>query len=404
MTASTSTVLIAGSGIYGLTAALELRRRGHTVHLFDPGPLPHPLAASTDISKVIRMEYGADEDYTAAMEIALDRWRAWNLGWPEPLYHEVGVMFATRQPMRPGAFEGDSYDLVRRRGHAVERVDADLLRRRYPAWNAERYIDGVFNPAGGYAESGRVVSQLLAEAQAAGVNLHERQTLAGLVESGGRVTGLRTPTGEQFDGDTVLLAAGSWTPHLLRALRLPVAEAFRSTGMPVFHLKPADPTLFAAERFPTFGADISRTGYYGFPLHPREGVVKIANHGDGRAMPPDSPERVVTAEETAQLRAFLADTFPALAEAPIVYTRVCLYCDTWDGHFWIAEDPERPGLVLSTGGSGHGFKFAPLLGDWAADAVEGRTHAFSHKFRWRPEVRPALSEEAARFQPAAQGR
>ena len=75
-----------------------------------------------------------------------------------------------------------------------------------------------------------------------------------------------------------------------------------------------------------------------------------------------------------------------------------MYCDTWDGHFWIAADPERPGLVLSTGGSGHGFKFAPVLGDWGADAVEGRAHAYSHKFRWRPEVRLTKTEEAARFQ------
>lgn len=400
MPASTSTVLVAGAGIYGLTAAIELRRRGHAVRLFDPGPLPHPLAASTDISKVVRMEYGADEDYMAAMEVALDRWRGWNARWPEPLFHETGVMFITRQAMRPGAFEGDSYALAQKRGHAVERMDSAKLRQRYPAWNADRYVDGVFNPAGGYAESGRVVVQLLEEAQAAGVTLHERQTLAALLESGGKVTGLRTATGETFEGDAVLLAAGSWTPHVLRALGLPVADAFRSTGMPVFHLKPSDPSLFEAVRFPTYGADISHTGYYGFPLHPSAGVVKIANHGDGREMTPDSPQRVVTAEETAQLRAFLADTFPALAAAPIVYTRVCLYCDTWDGHFWIAADPERAGLVLSTGGSGHGFKFAPVLGDWGADAVEGRTHAYSQKFRWRPEVRMAKTEEAARFQSA----
>ena len=83
--------------------------------------------------------------------------------------------------------------------------------------------------------------------------------------------------------------------------------------MPVFHLRPAEPGPFASERFPGFCADVTDTGYYGFPLHPVAGVVKIANHGDGRAMAPDSPERAVTAAETQQLRAFLKDTFPALA-------------------------------------------------------------------------------------------
>ena len=115
-------------------------------------------------------------------------------------------------------------------------------------------------------------------------------------------------------------------------------------------------------------------------------------------MAPESKERVVTQEETDQLRGFLADTFPALAEAEIVYTRVCLYCDTWDGHFWIAPDPARPGLVMATGGSGHGFKFAPMLGEWIADALEGKANPFLQKFRWRPEVHPPRGEEAARFQ------
>jgi glycine/D-amino acid oxidase-like deaminating enzyme len=81
-----------------------------------------------------------------------------------------------------------------------------------------------------------------------------------------------------------------------------------------------------------------------------------------------------------------------------VFTRVCLYCDTWDGHFWIARDPGREGLVLATGGSGHAYKFAPRLGALSADAVEGRENDYSRKFRWRPEIHPEQNEEAARCQ------
>ena len=126
--------------------------------------------------------------------------------------------------------------------------------------------------------------------------------------------------------------------------------------------------------------------------------MKIANHGPGRQMHPESPERGVTADEEAQLRAFLRGTFPGLADAPIVYTRTCIYCDTWDGHLWIARDPAREGLVVATGGSGHAFKFAPVLGDLIADALEGAPNPVLPKFRWRPEVRPARMEEAARHQ------
>ncbi|MFT3767509.1 MAG: FAD-dependent oxidoreductase [Minicystis sp.] len=106
----------------------------------------------------------------------------------------------------------------------------------------------------------------------------------------------------------------------------------------------------------------------------------------------------MTPEQEASLRAFLRETFPDLAEAPIVRTRVCVYGDTWDGHFWIAADPDRDGLIVAAGGSGHGFKFAPVMGDVIADAAEGAENPWLGKFRWRPEVHPERGEEAARHQ------
>jgi glycine/D-amino acid oxidase-like deaminating enzyme len=398
MTLTSSHFIIAGAGIYGLAAALVLRRRGHAVTLLDPGPLPHPLAATTDISKVVRMDYGPDEDYLIAMESALDRWRAWNREWPAPLFHETGVLFVASAPMAPGGFEYESLQLLVKRGHPVQRLDAALVRQRFPAWNGDFAVDGYYNPQGGYAESGRVAEQLLALAQAAGVILHAGQTAEALLERGGRVVGVVTREGQRFEGDAVILAPGSWLPQFVDRALPELRGVFRSPGMPVFHLRPTDPAQFAAERFPPFCADIAQTGYYGFALHPAHGVVKVANHGPGRALSPEDPARAVTPGETLQLRAFLGQRLPALAAADIVYTCVCLYCDTWDGHFWIAPHPDRPGLVLATGGSGHGFKFAPLLGDWIADAAEGRPNPALHKFRWRPEVRPVRIEEAARFQ------
>ena len=392
-------VIVAGAGVYGLTAALELRRRGYGVTVLDPGPLPHPLAASTDISKLVRMDYGPDEDYLVAMEEALARWRRWNADWPAPLFHETGLVFLTSKQMAPGGYEWESWQLALSHGHKPQRVDSRAIRERFPAWNADRYVDGYFNPEGGFAESGRVMGWLIEQARAAGVELRSGQTFERLLDAkrGSGVGGVLTREGSRFEGEYVVLALGAWTPHALPRL----ADVFRSTGMPVFHLRPAEPALFAAERFPGFCADVTDTGYYGFPLHPTAGVVKIAKHGDGREMAPDSPERVVSPDETRQLREFLADTFPALAKAEIVYTRVCLYCDTWDGHFWIAPDPEREGLVLACGDSGHGFKFAPLLGEWIADALEARPNPILPKFRWRPEVHPPRGEEAARYQPSA---
>jgi len=387
---ASSTVLVAGGGVFGLTGALELRRRGFAVTLVDPGPIPHPLAASTDISKVMRIEYGADEDYMRLGEDALAGWRAARDG----LFHETGVLFLRRTPLAPGTFEGDSLRLLRKRGHRPEPLDAAALRARFPAWNADAYPHGFFHAAGGFVESGEVAARLAARARREGVGVREGVALARLLERRGRVTGVETAAGERIEADRVVLALGAWTPHLLPEL----APHFRTPGLPVFHLKPADPAPFLADRFPVFTADVSTTGYYGFPLHPRHGVVKIANHGPGRLLHPESPERVVTEEETARMRSFLREALPALAEAPVVATRICLYCDTPDGHFWITPVPGRAGLVLATGGCGHALKFAPALGALVADAVEGRRKDFTEKFRWRPEARPARSEEAARWQ------
>jgi glycine/D-amino acid oxidase-like deaminating enzyme len=389
-----SRVIVVGAGINGVTAAIELRRRGHDVVLVDPGPLPHPLAASTDISKAIRAAYGADEEYTELAERSIKRWRKWNQQFGTQLYHEVGVMFVRQRELKPGDFEHESFKTLEHRGHKVERVNSARFWKRFPAWNPELYRDGVLELKAGYAESGRVVATLIGRAKSMGVELHEDKRFTQLDEGDNGVSGIVLDSGTRIGGDFVLMAVGAWTPYLLPFTK----KIFRASGQPVFHLKPRQPELFAPERFPVFGADITTTGYYGFPIN-RDGVVKVANHGPGREMSPESPKRAVTSEDEKNLREFLSSTFRALADAPIVYSRVCMYCDTHDGHFWIAPDPERQGLVIAAGDCGHGFKFAPVLGEIIADAVEGKPNPILQKFRWRPDVRAGSGTDVARFNP-----
>jgi len=362
------------------------------VVLVDPGPLPHPLAASTDISKAVRAAYGADEIYTELAERAIPIWRKWNAEFGVELYHEVGVMFVCRQEMKRSDFEYESYKMLKQRGHKIERMNSVRLWKRFPAWNPELYRDGVLELEAGFAESGRVVAALIGRARSIGIELRDGARFSQLDENDDRLKGIVLDNGQRISGDTVVMAVGAWTPYLLPFTQ----KFFRASGQPVFHLKPRQPELFEPERFPVFGADISTTGYYGFPLS-REGVVKIANHGPGREMSPESSNRLVTPQEEQNLRDFLSSTFPALADAPIVYTRICLYCDTNDGHFWIAPDPERPGLIVATGDSGHGFKFAPVLGEIIADAVEEKAKPLLQKFRWRPEVCAGSGTDVARF-------
>lgn len=378
----TESALVVGAGIFGVTAALTLRQRGYAVSLVDPGPLPHPLAASTDISKMVYLDYGADEEYLAWMEEALVGWRHWNATWPEPLFQEDGVLWLTRAPLQPGMFEYESYQRLLQRGHPLERLTSADIRRRFPAWTAEAFVDGYYNPQGGFALSGKVVARLVGLAQAAGVTLLTGARCERLLVEGDAARGIVTAGGQAHRADWVVVAAGAWTPFLLPHL----AGHLIPVGHPVFHLKPTDPAFYRAGCFPGFGADFANTGYRGYPVT-REDTVKIEHHGRGARLHPEAPERVVTAAQADHLRGFLREHLPDLAEAPIVYRRLCLYCDTRDGHFWIARDPERPGLVVASGDAGHGFKFAPVLGEVIADAVEGKDTLLLRKFRWRAEAR-----------------
>ncbi len=388
-------VIVIGGGILGTVGAIELRRRGHDVVLIDRTALPHADAASTDISKVCRMEYGPDDGYMTLMARAWDGWHAWNDRWVaaghDPLYHPCGVLMVRRDPMEPGSFEWESYRRLIDRGYRPERLDDDALRARFPAWTTGQYVDGFFHAVGGFAESGRVVERLLDDARRDGVETRTGCGVAAIRRTGDVTNGVVLEDGTPLDAEAVLVAAGCWTQRLVPTL----APFMKATGHPVVHLRPTDPTRFTADRFPVFTADIARTGLYGFPLHPREHVVKVALHDTGAPIDPTAP-RVVTDEQIARIRALLAETVPSLADADVVFTRLCAYSDTVDEDFLIARDPDDSGLTVAAGGSGHAFKFAPILGALIADAVEGVANPDLSRFAWNRRVDPDR-REAARF-------
>lgn len=387
--------VVVGAGIFGVTAALELRARGHAVTLLDQGTVPNPLAASTDVSKIVRMEYGPDEDAMSLAEVARGGWHAWNADWVreggKALYHESGVLMVTRAPMAAGGFEFESHRLLERRGYAPERLDPASLVRRFPAWSTGRYVDGFYHAKGGWVESGRVVEALADRARRVGVAVGEGRPVAALDTSGTQVVGVREVGGSTIAADFIVVAAGSWTNRLVPDL----VQCIRPTGHPVVYLRPRDAAPFRADRFPVFTADIASTGFYGFPVT-RDGIVKIGNHGPGAVVDPGAPPRV-TERHLRAVHAFLETTVPALADAEVVQTRICPYADSQDGNFWIARHPTLTGLSVASGGSGHAFKFAPILGGLIADAVEGKTNRDLERFRWRPKVRLERGLEAARW-------
>ncbi|MFP6686596.1 MAG: FAD-dependent oxidoreductase [Polyangiaceae bacterium] len=388
MSCDSMRVLVIGAGVFGAAAAVELRRRGHEVSLIDAGSSPHPDAASTDISKVVRLDYATDLFYTGLMEQAMPRWRQYNERWGRPLFHETGFVVLRSVAMEAGEFEHDSFTTLTARGHELERLDAESLGQRFPAWRSDAYCDGYYNPQGGWAESAEVVAALIAEGTERGVRVQSDSPVASLIEKGSRVCGVQLASGQRYEADCVVVACGAWTCKLLPGL----ASLLSVVGQPVVHFKPPEPGRFMPPDFVPWAADIAAKGWYGF-CDNGQGIVKVAHHGPG--VPCDAAgERSVPEAFAARVRDFTHRSLPALVDAPIVAHRLCLYCDSADGDFIIDRDPGREGLVVAAGGSGHGFKFMPILGDLIADVVEGGESL--SRFAWRTESNTQRLTDAAR--------
>ncbi|NBW93984.1 MAG: FAD-dependent oxidoreductase [Bacteroidetes bacterium] len=385
-------ILIVGAGLFGVRAAQALHDRGHRVLLIDQGPPPHPLAASTDLSKVVRMEYGADAFYMSLVEEAMAGFDTWNHTLSRPFYHQTGVSMLSGRPFSEGGFEAASWALLQERGHQPERLSPCDIQMRFPALNPEIYVDGFYHARGGWVESGALVGELFDLALASGVSFRLAD-VQDIVTEGDRCLGVRCADGTRIESGHTLLACGAWAASVLPEL----ASVMRSSGHPVFHLQPRDCSLFEAERFPVFTSDIARTGWYGFPMHPSEGVLKIGRHGKGLTVEPRNGKRMVHPQDEHALRAFLRQSIPALEDAPVVYTRRCLYADTFDADYWMDHHPQLDGLSVATGGSGHGFKMAPVLGDLIADMVERTPNERLHRFKWRCRDESTPKREAARF-------
>jgi len=380
---------VVGGGAFGAAAALELVRRGCAVTVIDAGPVPHPQASSTDTSKAIRADYGDDDGFTALAREAIAGWREWNRTWSWTPFHECGFLFLTLDAIAPGSLEAESLARHRAAGVEPERLRGAEIARRYPAFADGAFADGYLSPGAGYAESGRVVAELIARARDAGARVREGVAAAGLLERGDRVEGVVLADGTTVSADLTVVAGGAWTARLVPAL----ADRLDAVGQTVLYFRPQRPERFRREVFPVWSGDISRTGWYGFPATD-DGLVKVGHHGAGRPADLDGP-RVADPAVEPRARAFLRRAIPDLADAPLARARECLYCDAWDGAPYVDRVPGRPGLIVAAGGSGHGFKFAPVLGPIVADVALGRPDARAARFAWRE--RGATTVERARL-------
>lgn len=317
----------------------------------------HARSSSGGESRILRMGYGADAIYTAMARQSLALWQDLFRRIGQPLFHPTGVLWL--------ASEGDPYSEATRRaleqaGVPMEIVPAPELVKRYPQIQpSSRHDHAIFEPEGGALLARRAVAAVVEDAVRSGVEfaIEAVESLSG----SGRVASLRTVSGQSIRAATFVFACGPWLPKLFPAL---LGERIRPSRQEVFFFAPpAGDRRFAPPQLPVWIDFTEPRGPYGFPDLEGRGF-KLAFDRHGPPFDPDSDDRRIGAASVTEARGFLAERFPALATAPLTEFRVCQYENTSNGDFLIDRHPDFDNVWLAGGGSGHGFKHGPAVGEY----------------------------------------
>jgi monomeric sarcosine oxidase len=353
-------VVVVGAGCFGAWTAWHLRRMGRSVLLLDRYGAANARASSAGESRIIRMSYGADDTYTRFSHRSLGQWTALfaKVGRPE-LFQGTGVLWMAR---RDSATAAASLRTLAQVGIAHERLDEQDLRTRYPQIVVAPGVWAIWEPDSGVLMARRAVQAVVADAVRAGADY----AIANVQPPSGtkRLEAVSTAAGASIRADQFVFACGPWlgtvVPGALKGRIFPTRQQVFFFGVP-----PGD-TRFAPPTMPTW---IDFAGnFYGMPDLEARGF-KVAADAHGPAFDPDRGDRVVTTEATRQAQAFLARRFPGLKGAPIVETRVCQYENTSSGDFVIDTHPGLDNVWVAGGGSGHGFKHGPAVGEYTAERV-----------------------------------
>lgn len=360
ITKSRYDVVVVGAGCFGAWTAWHLRQMGRSVLLLDRYGAANARASSAGESRIIRMSYGADEIYTRFSHRSLGQWKAFfdRVGRPE-LFQPTGVLWMARRDSTSAAA---SLKTLAQVGITHERLGEQDLRTRYPQIAIAPGVWAIWESESGVLMARRAVQAVVADAVRAGVEyaIADVQPPAGT----NRLDAVTTAAGESVRADHVVFACGPWlgavVPGALKGRIFPTRQQVFFFGVP-----PGD-TRFAPPTMPTW---IDFAGnFYGMPDLETRGF-KVAGDHHGPAFDPDHGMRVVTPEATQQAQAFLARRFPGLKGAPIVETRVCQYENTSSGDFVIDTHPGLANVWVVGGGSGHGFKHGPAVGEYTAERI-----------------------------------
>ena len=366
---------VVGAGVFGSWIALKLLRAGKKVLLVDAFGAGNSRSSSGDESRIIRLGYGADEIYS---RMAMDSLRDWQelfagRGCPH-LFQPTGVLWMGRKddPYMAGC------DVVLQRlGAPTEELSATELQKRYPQFDGEGIEHALFEPQSG-ALLGRRAVQAVWQAYVEEGGEFLLAKIAVPPEKPGAIT---RENGDRINADVFVFACGPWLgkifPHLL-------GERLFVTRQEVFYFGTPSGPEYGMHRLPIWLHMNDQV--YGFPDLENRGV-KVAFDEHGPAFDPDTGERLVSRESLGKMRRYLAKRIPALAQSPLAETRVCQYENTSNGDFFLDRHPQAENIWLAGGGSGHGFKHGPAVGQYLQRQIDGSAKA---------EPRFSLSAKATR--------
>jgi monomeric sarcosine oxidase len=354
-------VAVIGAGVFGAWTSWHLARRGKRVLLADAYGPGNARASSAGESRIIRMGYGADEMYTRWSVRSLAQWNEFFAGAGQRLFHETGVLWLAG---KDDSRVRQAAQVLGRCGVPFEELNRAQLEKRYPQIGLDGITKGLFEPSSGVLMARRAVAAVAEDAQRIGVEYRMAQIAE--PRGSGAISSVTTSSGERIEADAFVFACGAWLGKLFPEI---LGERIFPTRQEVFFFGvPAGDARFAPPALPTWL--FQEDEIYGMPDLESRGL-KIAVDRHGERVDPDTQSRLASASAAEEARRFVEQRFPALRGAPIVETRVCQYENTWNGDFLIDRHPTMENVWFVGGGSGHGFKHGPAVGQYVAERILG---------------------------------
>ena len=362
---STYDVVVVGAGVFGSWTAWHLAKRKLKVLLLDAYGVAHARASSGGETRIIRMSYAGEEIYTRWSERSLKQWKELSAACSQPLFQQTGVLWLEGEDdlrLR------ESQATIERCGIAHEVMDSAALAKRYPQVNFDGVSRGLLEPGSGVLLARRAVESVMEEAKKKNAEFLIAQAVT--PDGMGAITKLATSRCGAFSAGQFVFACGPWLGKVFPEL---LGQRIFPTRQEVFFFgSPAGDPRFAPPALPTWL--FNHDEVYGMPDIESRGL-KMARDAHGERVDPDTQSRIVSLEGAEWARNYVARRFPALKDAPIVETRVCQYENTSNGDFLIDRHPDMPNVWVAGGGSGHGFKHGPALGEYLAAQICGEGKA-----------------------------